>query len=142
MEDTVRSDAEYTHLLLQRARDLRKNQTPAEAVLWQRLRGRKNGGFKWYRQKVLHEYIVDFYNHDCQIVIEVDGAVHEEPEQRQRDLHREDQLLGKGYRILRFSNEEVLNSTEDVCASILRHCKERTGTYRRRTERYRNQHSD
>ncbi len=109
---------EYRWMLGARARSLRANMTRAERVLWECIRNRHLGGFKFYRQKVCLNYIVDFYNSETNLVIEVDGGYHKE-QQYGWDADRETDLRIHGYGVIRFTNDEVLFSTEAVCAKIL-----------------------
>jgi very-short-patch-repair endonuclease len=116
---------EFQHVLVQRARSLRRRQTRAEAVLWQRVRNRRVGGFKFRRQHVIKNKIVDFYCHQARLVIEVDGEVHSGEEAQERDRIRDLHLNLLGFRVIRFTNRRVLNDTDAVCAEILRVCRYR-----------------
>ncbi len=98
----------------------RKNPTLAEDMLWQILR-RKGLGIKFRRQHAIGEFIADFVCLDEQLVIEVDGGYHETPEQREDDERRTAILNQMGYRVLRFTNDEVLYHTDDVKRSIRQH---------------------
>jgi very-short-patch-repair endonuclease len=94
--------------LQQAAVGLRKAATPAEQVVWELVRGRRLQGLKFRRQHVLEGHIVDFFCHEKQLCIELDGAPHLEPAQKSKDIQR-DLLLGmRGFTVLRFMNEEVL----------------------------------
>ncbi|MBI5116354.1 DUF559 domain-containing protein [Candidatus Poribacteria bacterium] len=104
--------------LLQFARSLRKEQTDAEARLWFLLRDRRLAGKKFRRQHAIPPYVVDFYCHDAQLVIEVDGGQHAEA--RRRDDARTAFLESKGLRVIRFWNNEVLQSTETVLEVVWR----------------------
>jgi very-short-patch-repair endonuclease len=106
-------------LMVHRARRLRRRCTHAEHVLWQRLRNRRLGGFKFYRQRPLHGRIADFYNHDANLVVEVDGESHFSPEAHERDRVRDAELLAQGYATLRISNADVLLKLDEVCTRIL-----------------------
>ena len=101
------------------AKALRKKQTAAEAVLWERVRARRLGGFKFRRQHVLRDKIVDFYCREAYLIIELDGGVHDNPEQQAKDLDRDAQFAIVGYRTLRFRNVEVLHNSDAVCSRIL-----------------------
>lgn len=101
----------------QKARTLRKNMTDAELLLWRHLRNRELGGFKFRRQKPIGPFIVDFVCPEKHIVVEVDGGQH--ASQSEADEERSKYLAGKGFRILRFWNNEVLNETESVLSFIL-----------------------
>ena len=100
------------------ARQLRKEQTHAEALLWQLLRNRQLMGFKFRRQHQFGDYIADFYCHEAQLVIECDGSVHDGNERWQHDQTRDAYLTGHGLRVLRFTNEQVLQDTEGIIEEI------------------------
>ncbi|MEA3428382.1 MAG: DUF559 domain-containing protein [Thermodesulfobacteriota bacterium] len=99
------------------AKKLRKNMTDAERLLWRRLRNRELGGYKFRRQRPVGPYIVDFICLEKRIVIEVDGGQH--AGQAELDAKRSGYLKEKGYRVLRFWNNEVLKETESVLTVIL-----------------------
>ena len=90
---------------LQRAKELRREMTPAEKILWEELRANKLG-VHFRRQQVIQGFIVDFYCHQAGLVIEVDGDVHDL--QKEEDERREKVLSALGLRIVRFGNDEVL----------------------------------
>ncbi len=102
------------------ARGLRKELTPAEEVLWEALRGRRLGGYKFRRQHPIAGYIADFYCHEKKIVIEVDGGIHEEQGQKEYDISRTEILTGVGIKVIRFRNNEVLYELERVLNKILK----------------------
>ena len=108
----------------QLAKILRKNMTNAERILWQRLRNRQLGGFKFRRQKPMGPYIVDFVCLEKKIIVEVDGGQH--AQQISADTAREDSLRKMGYKILRFWNHDVLSDTNAVLERILEDLKEIT----------------
>lgn len=108
------------------SRSLRQGQTKAEKVLWRYLRNRKLLGFKFRRQHPVAMNIVDFYCHECQLVIEVDGPVHQQEDQRKYDLERTLRLQDLGLVELRFTNEEVLGDAQRVVARISEHLNSRT----------------
>lgn len=101
----------------ERARMLRKNMTDAEQLLWRHLRNRELGGYKFRRQKPIGPFIVDFVCLEKRMVVEVDGGHH--ASQLDADQERSTYLEKKGFRILRFWNNEVLNETESVLSLIL-----------------------
>jgi very-short-patch-repair endonuclease len=107
----------------QLARILRKNMTDAERVLWQSLRKRQLGGFKFRRQKPIGHYIVDFVCLEKKIIIEVDGGQH--TLNKSDDTLRVIYLKKKGYQILRFWNHDVLRNTDSVLERILKDMKEK-----------------
>jgi adenine-specific DNA methylase len=106
--------------LIERARQLRKEATSAEELLWQLLRNRQLLGRKFRRQHPIGPFITDFFCDDARLIIEIDGAIHQEVDQKQRDLAREEILRAYNYHILRFSNHEVLHETERVLDEIAR----------------------
>jgi very-short-patch-repair endonuclease len=100
---------------------MRKNPTPAEDALWQQLRRRQMCGLRFRRQHTISGFVVDFVCLPKQLVIEVDGGVHDMKEQRQYDEERQCILEGLGYHVLRFSNQAVLETMSDVLETIHRH---------------------
>jgi len=100
---------------LQRAKELRREMTPAEKILWQELRGNKLG-VHFRRQQVIAGFIVDFYCHKVALVVEVDGDIHDL--QQEEDARREKVLREMGLRIVRFRNEEVLRDLSIVVGKI------------------------
>jgi very-short-patch-repair endonuclease len=108
-----------------RSKDLRREMTPTEARLWQRLRANRLEGFHFRRQQVIDRFIVDFYCHQADLVVEVDGGVHLDQEEydRERDLC----LQERGLKVLRFTNTQVNNNLEDVLSLILEACQQVRG---------------
>ena len=100
----------------ERARELRRDMTPAERVLWGRLRNRQLEGLKFRRQHPLGRFIVDFCCAQYRLIVEVDGGVHRN--QREYDEARTQVLQAYGYRVLRFSNEAVLGDVDAVLEVI------------------------
>jgi very-short-patch-repair endonuclease len=100
--------------LLKIAADLRHSLTPSEWLLWYKLRNRKLSGFKFRRQHPVNEIILDFYCHEARLSIEVDGNVHDDLYQKERDMNRTLILKYFGIKELRFSNCEVENQIEKV----------------------------
>ena len=99
-----------------RARELRKQLTPAEAKLWERLRSRQLGGFKFRRQQPIGAFIADFYCASSRLIVEIDGGIHNA--QRESDRLRVQQLTERGYQLIRFTNEEVEREIETVLGKI------------------------
>jgi len=98
------------------ARQMRREPTPAEARLWQRLRKRQVLGRKFRRQHTIERFIVDFYSRDARLVVEVDGPIHEyTPEE---DAIRQAFLESQGLKVIRFTNQEVLQNIEGVVEQI------------------------
>ena len=99
-----------------RARELRQQMTPAEAALWERLRRKQLSGLKFRRQHPIERFIVDFYCPSARLIVEVDGEIHRY--QERDDAARDAFLTQRGYRILRFRNEAVLQNIEKVLEKI------------------------
>jgi very-short-patch-repair endonuclease len=95
----------------------RNNPTDAERVLWEYLKGGRMG-VHFRRQHVLKDYIPDFVSLSKHLVIEIDGGYHLDGEQPQRDAERTAELAAEGFRVLRFSNEEVLCDIDNVLETI------------------------
>lgn len=106
-------------ILLHRAREMRKNPTTAESLLWELLRDRQLNGHKFRRQHVVQNFILDFFSFESRLGIEIDGSYHNSEEKQKYDEIRTRYLGFDGIRILRFTNEEVLNQTEYVLERIL-----------------------
>ena len=106
--------------LLERAKELRKNMTPEEGILWQHLRANRLGGWHFRRQQVIAGFIVDFYCHQAGLVVELDGPVHER--QPEHDNERDTILESQGLRVLRIKNTEVHQDLELVLERILEAC--------------------
>jgi len=104
--------------LVKLARELRQNQTSAEAFLWDLLRNRKLLGFKFRRQHQFGDYVADFYCRAAQLVIECDGFAHQENERWHHDQNRDAYLISYGLKVMRFKNEEVLIETDRVLSDI------------------------
>jgi very-short-patch-repair endonuclease len=94
------------------ARQLRKNSTYAEKLIWRHLRNRNLDGIKFRRQQPLGPYIVDFIAAEKKLVIELDGGQH--AANKVLDKDRDQYIESEGYRVLRFWNNEVLQNTEGV----------------------------
>jgi very-short-patch-repair endonuclease len=102
--------------LCDKAKQLRRNQTDAEKVLWQQLRA-KQLGVKFRRQQSIPPYIVDFMCFEHKLVIELDGGQH--ATQQQYDAQRTRFLEQQGYRVVRFWNNDVFENKEGVLQHIL-----------------------
>lgn len=107
----------------EQARELKRGMTKAEKSLWQELRGRKLNGLKFRRQHPFENYILDFYCAEKKLVIEVDGAVHDNDIQKENDEMRTERLKEFGVRILRFRNEVVQNDIKGILAQIIDNTK-------------------
>ena len=100
---------------LERAKELRREMTPAEKLLWHQVRAKKLG-VRFRRQQVIQGFIVDFYCHKASPVVEVDGDIHDL--QEEEDARREKVLGELGLRIVRFRNDEVVGNLSVVVGEI------------------------
>jgi len=89
------------------AKALRRLPTPAEATAWHLLRGRRLLGLKFRRQQVIAGFIVDFYCPSRRLVLELDGAIHDHPEQAAHDARRTRALAKRAIRVLRLRNDQL-----------------------------------
>ena len=106
--------------LLIRARAKRKESAPAEAKMWQGLRNRQLGGFKFRRQTPLPPYIADFYCLQTGLVVELDGDSH--AQQETYDARRTTRLVRDGVNVIRFLNTDVQSNLDAVLEEILFEC--------------------
>ena len=104
-----------------KAKELRRNMTNAEKILWQQVRASKLG-WHFRRQQIIHGFIVDFYCHQKSLIIEVDGEIHQH--QIEEDRQRENALKEYGFKIIRFQNHEVERNLPQVLAKIRQSCEE------------------
>lgn len=113
-------DGTYNHSdFKKRRKELRANQTEAEKILWDRLRGRKLEKCKFWRQYSVGPYILDFYCPQIRLAIEVDGSQHDDA--IEYDKEREEYLAGHDIKTIRFKNEDVVNHLDDVINKIRDH---------------------
>ena len=110
--------------LNENARALRKNMTKEEALLWYQCLCRAK--FRFRRQYVIGNYIVDFYCHQAKLVIELDGSQHCDPKEMECDKNRTAYLESLGLKVVRFSNLDVLHRFRDVCETIYQIMEART----------------
>jgi very-short-patch-repair endonuclease len=110
----------YSANLKDKARQLRRNLTDSEKVLWSRLRSKQVLGIQFYRQKPIGEHIVDFFAPRAKLVVEVDGSQHMEADYAQKDGRRDRYLASLGLRVLRFNSREVLKESNAVIEAIYR----------------------
>ena len=91
---------------LELARHFRKNPTESEDIVWQLLRNRQIKNLKWRRQQVIDGFIADFYCAELNVVLEIDGSVHEKEEVKEYDEYRTSVFESKGIRTFRLKNED------------------------------------
>lgn len=101
--------------LVKNARELRRNMTRAEIILWSRIRSKNIDGYKFRRQQPILNYVVDFYCHELKLIIEVDGEIHSLSDKSESDMKRDKNLKINGYSIMRLSNFEI---ETDIDSSI------------------------
>jgi len=104
--------------IIRRARELRNSMTDSEKRLWYLIRNRQIDGYKFRRQHPVNQFIVDFYCVELKLSIEIDGSIHLNPEQNERDEQRTKIINSLGIIELRFSNEEVNNNSTFVIQSL------------------------
>jgi len=100
------------------ARTLRKKSTDAERILWSELRDHRLQGFRFRRQVPIENYIADFLCHAAGLVIELDGGQHFSEDQEAADARRSARLEAQGFRVLRFSNHDVMTNRAGVLETI------------------------
>ena len=105
----------------ERAKKLRREMTSAEKILWKELRANKLQGLHFRRQQIIHGYFPDFYCHQHELIVELDGGIHEL--QKEYDAEREEYLIALGFRIIRFKNEEIFKDLQSVLLKIVKESK-------------------
>ena len=110
--------------ILHHARRMRREPTKTERLLWQKLRSRQLGDYKFRRQHPIAPYIVDFYCAETKLIVELDGDVH--AFQEAYDAERTADLEAQGYHVIRFWNGQVLREMDNVLEMILATCDERS----------------
>jgi len=113
------ADPSLYNLLKEYVKQNRDNPTKAELILWELLKGKNLESFKFRRQHIIGQYIADFVCLDRMLVIELDGKIHQHTENQDSDKIRTKWLELKGFKVIRFSNEEVTTQTEEVLNEIL-----------------------
>ena len=106
----------YEPITLTRAKVLRRNMTEAEKLLWSQLRNARLGGFKFRKQQPIGPYIADFVCQEMRLIVEADGSQHAESD---HDARRDAFLMSKGYRVLRFWNNDIMANMRGVKEAIL-----------------------
>jgi chorismate synthase len=114
----ITNSPESWKILSQFAKTNRKNPTEAEHKMWQEVRNRKINGYKFRRQHPVNGFIPDFVCLERKLIVEIDGGYHNEKEQQEYDAQRTKWLAARSYKMLRFTNEEVLNDTGRVVKEI------------------------
>ena len=104
----------------ERSKNLRREMTPTEKILWKELKTNKLNSLHFRRQQIIDRFIADFYCHQHALIVELDGRVHDL--QKELDAEREAYLIRRDFRILRFTNEEVLKDLPTVLKKIVESC--------------------
>jgi very-short-patch-repair endonuclease len=120
VKNTVRGQS-VSYEMHERAKKLRREMTPTEKILWKKLRTNKLNGLHFRRQQIIHGYFADFYCHQHELIVELDGGIHEL--QKEYDAEREEYLMATGFRIIRFTNEEINENLKGVLQKIVDACK-------------------
>ena len=102
-----------------RAKQLRRAMTRAETLLWRYLKAHRLAHLGFRRQSPMGDYIADFVTHSCKLVVEVDGESHDFEERLRHDEQRDRWFAARGYRVLRFANDDVMRNLEGVALAIL-----------------------
>jgi very-short-patch-repair endonuclease len=118
MEFRTRRIRGTTRELDEVAREMRKRPTAAEDALWQKLRRGALDGYHFRRQHAIGRFVFDLYCPERKLIVEVDGPVHDEEEQRMRDEWRTRTLEQAGYRVIRFTNAQVITNMDGVLSAI------------------------
>lgn len=105
-------------ILKEKRRELRRNQTEAEKALWGKLRNKGFLGLKFFRQYSVGPYVIDFYCPRYKLAIELDGGQHGEEKNRQYDAVRTDYLKSVGIEVVRFWNNDVVETIEGVLGQV------------------------
>jgi very-short-patch-repair endonuclease len=119
MDDPKKPTWQVPPRLRTNARTLRKNSTDAERLLWPELRGHRLSGVRFRRQVPIESFIADFVCHAAKLVIELDGGQHFSDDGERADAARTAVIEGKGFRVLRFSNLDVLTNRTGVLETIV-----------------------
>jgi very-short-patch-repair endonuclease len=101
-----------------RAKQLRRTMTRAETLLWRHLKAKRLAGLGFRRQSPMGNYIADFVAHSCKLVVEVDGESHDFESRLRHDNRRDEWFRSRGYRVLRFTNDDVMKNLEGVVIAI------------------------
>ena len=108
----------YNNNLKQFSRELRKNMTDAENVLWSRIRAKQIKSCQFYRQKIIGNYIADFYSPKAKLVIELDGGQHYNSDGKEKDAQRDAYIARIGLKVLRFSDRDVFENLDGILEEI------------------------
>ena len=108
----------YNSKHITKAKNMRSNMTKEEHIIWNLVRAKRFLGFKFKRQVLIGEYIVDFVCQEKMLIVEIDGGQHNETEKIEYDNKRTEYLESLGYKVVRFWNNDVRNNIEGVYDTI------------------------
>lgn len=108
----------YNKRLQKYSRELRNNMTEAEKLLWSKIRRKQLKGYQFYRQKIIGNYIVDFYCPKANLIVELDGGQHYTDKGVKNDRNRDAYLVSFGLRVLRFSDREIFENLKGIMETI------------------------
>ncbi|MGR3317712.1 MAG: endonuclease domain-containing protein [Candidatus Anammoxibacter sp.] len=108
----------YNKNLKNFSRNLRKNMTESEKLLWSKLRRKQLKECQFYRQKIIGNYIVDFYCPKSKLIIELDGGQHYTYEGITKDKERDNYMVSLGLKVFRFSDSDVFKNLDGVMETI------------------------
>ncbi|MEF9426891.1 MAG: endonuclease domain-containing protein [Candidatus Mariimomonas ferrooxydans] len=111
----------YNTKLKKHSQELRKNMTDAEKLLWSQLRRKQLKNIQFYRQRIIGNYIVDFYCPKANLVIELDGGQHYTDNGISKDRIRDNYIKKQGLRVLRFSDRDLFNNLNGIIEKIYEH---------------------
>lgn len=119
MKNRIHNHNTYKHL----RQDLRNDATKSERTLWKHIRNSQLGGYKFRRQHGIGSYIVDFYCSTLKLIVELDGWVHGEEEQKRVDAVRQAFLENQGFFVIRYRNEQIRYDMKSVLHDLYMKCK-------------------
>jgi very-short-patch-repair endonuclease len=102
----------------EKRRQLRRNQTLAEKLVWMYLRNRQTKGVKFRRQYSIDNYVIDYYSPKLKLAVEIDGGIHDLPEQKEHDILRQKYLEDYGTTFIRIKNEELFGNPNKAFEKI------------------------
>lgn len=109
---------QYNKSLKGYSRELRKNMTGAERLLWSKIRNKQLKGYQFYRQKIIGNCIVDFYWPKAKLIVELDGGQHYTAEGKEKDRERDNHMVTMEIKVLRFSDREVFKNINGILETI------------------------
>ena len=103
--------------IIELAREMRKNLTPTEKLLWNELQNKKICGYKFRNQHPIFRYILDFYCHKCLLAVDIDGDIHKS--RKDYDDFSDNYLLSIGIKTLRFTNHDIINNMNGILEKLI-----------------------